>query len=85
MSVWNCDELGRRHRTADGPVAGCSPRGRPSRCGPPRTPAENRSERSLEQTDLRPDLQNILRRTQGFSRIQFTCKIVRSSEIVFEN
>ena len=26
---------------------------------------------------------NILRRTQGFSRIQFTCKIVKSSEIAF--
>jgi len=27
--------------------------------------------------------QNILRRTQGFSRVQFACKIVKSSEIVF--
>ena len=27
--------------------------------------------------------QNILRRTQGLSQVQFTCKIVRSSEIVF--
>jgi len=37
--------------------------------------------------DLRrtSDLQNILRVTQGFSRILFTCKIVRSSEIVFVN
>ena len=28
---------------------------------------------------------NILRRTQGFSQVQFTGKIVRSSEIVFVN
>jgi len=27
--------------------------------------------------------QNIQRRTQGFSQVQFTCKIVKSSEIVF--
>jgi len=31
------------------------------------------------------NLQNILRRTQGFSWVRFTCKIVRSSEIVFVN
>ena len=30
-------------------------------------------------------VQNILRRTQGFSYVQFTCKIVRSSKIVFVN
>jgi len=32
--------------------------------------------------DLRrtSNLQNILRRTQGFSYVQFTCKIVRSSK-----
>jgi len=37
--------------------------------------------------DLRrtSNLQNILRRTQGFSYVQFTCKIVRSSKIVFVN
>jgi len=35
-------------------------------------------------TDLRrsSNPQNILRRAQGFSQVQFTCKIVRSSEIV---
>ena len=36
----------------------------------------------LQQTSK---LQNILWRTQDFSRMQFTCKIVRSSEIVFLN
>jgi len=37
--------------------------------------------------DLRrtSNLQNILRRTQGFSYVQFTCKIVRSSKIMFVN
>ena len=37
--------------------------------------------------DLRQtsNLQNILRRTQGFSYVQLTCKIVRSSKIVFVN
>jgi len=37
--------------------------------------------------DLRrtSNLQNILRRTRGFSWVGFTCKIVRASEIVFEN
>jgi len=29
--------------------------------------------------------QNILRRMQGFSRIQFACKLVKSSEIAFVN
>jgi len=31
------------------------------------------------------NLRNILRKTQGFSYVQFTCKIVRSSKIVFVN
>ena len=31
------------------------------------------------------NLQNILRRTQGFCQARFTCKIVRSSETVFIN
>jgi len=37
--------------------------------------------------DLRrsSNLRNILRRTQGFSYVQFTCKIVRSSKIVCVN
>ena len=35
--------------------------------------------------DRRLIQKNILRRTQGFSQVQFTCKIVRSSEIVFVN
>ena len=34
---------------------------------------------------LTSKVQNILRRTQGFSYVQFTCKIVRSSKIVFVN
>ena len=37
--------------------------------------------------DLRwmSNLQNILRRSQGFPYVQFTCKIVRSSEMAFVN
>ena len=37
--------------------------------------------------DLRrtSNLQNILRRAQGFSYVRFTCKVVRSSETVFAN
>jgi len=37
--------------------------------------------------DLRrtSNLQNVLRRTQGFSEARFTCKVVRSSETVFAN
>jgi len=31
------------------------------------------------------NLQNLLRRTQGFSEARFTCKVVRSSETVFAN
>ena len=30
-------------------------------------------------------VKNILQRVQGFSEVKFTCKIVRSSEIVFAN
>jgi len=37
--------------------------------------------------DLRrtSNLQNVLRRTRGFSEARFTCKVVRSSETVFAN
>ena len=37
--------------------------------------------------DLRrtSNLQNILRRAQGFSWVRFTCKVARSSETVFAN
>ena len=37
--------------------------------------------------DLRrtSNLQNVLRRTEGFSEARFTCKVVRSSETVFAN
>ena len=37
--------------------------------------------------DLRrtSNLQNVLRRTQGFSEARFNCKVVRSSETVFAN
>jgi len=37
--------------------------------------------------DLRrtSNLQNILRRPQGFSYVRFTCKVVRSSATVFAN
>jgi len=31
------------------------------------------------------NLQNILRRVQGFSEVRFTCVVVRSSEMVFAN
>jgi len=35
--------------------------------------------------DERVYLQNILRMAQGFSLVQYTCKIVRSSKIVYVN